>query len=63
MALNVVRDITSSILNARFLTLMADEVTDAANKTQVVVCFRSVDENFNCNEDFIGTLCGGVDWK
>ena len=54
MALNVVRDIASSIQNARFFTLMADEVTDAANQTQVAICFRSVDDNFNCNEEFIG---------
>ena len=54
MALNVLRDIASSIQNARFFTLMADEVTDAANQTQVAICFRSVDDNFNCSEEFIG---------
>ena len=54
MALQVLREIASSIQNTRFLTLMADEMTDAANKEQVVICLRSVDDNFVCNEDFIG---------
>jgi hypothetical protein len=30
---------------------MADEVT---NKEQVVVCFRSVDDDFQPTEDFVG---------
>ena len=33
---------------------MADEVTDAANQTQVANCFQSVDDNFICSEEFIG---------
>ena len=54
MALQL-REIASSIQKARFFTLMADEETDAANKEQVVICLRSVDDdNFICNEDFIG---------
>ena len=33
---------------------MADEVTDVSNKEQVVVCFRSVDERFEAQENLIG---------
>lgn len=33
---------------------MADEVTDSANREQVVICFRSVDEQFEAHEDFVG---------
>ena len=33
---------------------MADEVTDSSNKEQVVVCFRSVDEQFEPHGDFVG---------
>ena len=43
MALHILRDIAAFIQNAKFFSLMADEVTDASNKEQVVLCFRSVD--------------------
>lgn len=33
---------------------MADEVTDISNQKQVVVCFRSVDDNLIPHENFIG---------
>ena len=33
---------------------MADEVTDASNREQVVVCFRWVDSDFEPHEDFVG---------
>ena len=39
---------------AKFFSLMADEVTDSSNKEQVIVCLRSVDENFAPHEDFLG---------
>ena len=35
-------------------TLMADEVADASNKEQVVVCFRHIDEKFEAHEHFVG---------
>ena len=53
MALNIVRDIISSIEKAKYFTIMADEVTDSSNKEQVI-CFRSVNDQFVCHEDFIG---------
>ena len=33
---------------------MADEVTDISNKEQVIVCFRSVDDDLNPHENFVG---------
>ena len=33
---------------------MADEVTDCSNKEQVAICFRTVDDNFQPQESFIG---------
>ena len=33
---------------------MADEVTDCSNKEQVAICFRTVDDNFQPQETFIG---------
>ena len=54
MALHVLRHIAAFIQNAKFFSLMADEVTDASNKEQVVVCFRSVDENLEAHENFVG---------
>ena len=37
-----------------FFSLMADKVTDASNKEQVIVCLRTVDDNLEPHEDFIG---------
>ena len=54
MGSSVVRDIAAKIQNAKHFCIMADEVTDASNKEQVVVCFRTVDEEFVCSEDFVG---------
>ena len=55
MALNIVRDISSSIENAKYFTIiMADKVTDSSNKEQVVICIHSADDQFICHEDFIG---------
>ncbi|KAL5497072.1 hypothetical protein EMCRGX_G013468 [Ephydatia muelleri] len=54
MGSSVVGDIAAKIQNAKHFCIMADEVTDASNKEQVVVCFRTVDEKFVCSEDFVG---------
>eukprot|EP00731_Ephydatia_muelleri_P002811 Em0001g2811a len=43
--------IASSIRDARYITIMADEMTDASNREQVVECFRWVGSDF---EDFVG---------
>ncbi len=54
MANTTIKDIASSIKASKFYTIMADEVTDASNREQVVICFRWVDNNFEPHEDFIG---------
>lgn len=54
MALKVTREIASAIRTATYYTLMADEVADASNIEQVVICYRSVDEEFQAHEKFIG---------
>ena len=41
-------DISSSIEKAKYITIMA------SNKEQVVIFFRSVDDQFVCHEDFVG---------
>ena len=51
MALSIIRDIASSIRDGKYFTIMADEVTDASNREQVVVCFRWVGSDFEPHED------------
>ena len=33
---------------------MSDKVTDCSDREQVVICFRSVDEQYEAHEDFVG---------
>ena len=54
MGTTVLREIASDIRHARYFALMVDEVTDSSNKEQVVICFRNVDEEFQCHEDIVG---------
>jgi hypothetical protein len=54
MALNILRQISGSIIKSGFFTIMADECTDIANKEQFVVCIRWVDESLTDHEDVIG---------
>ena len=54
MACTVLRIICETIQKARYFSVMADEVTDSSNKEQVVVCFMTVDEQFDPHEDFVG---------
>ena len=54
MALSVLREISQCIQATSFNSLMADEVTDSANREQVVVCIRWIDEDFEGYEDFVG---------
>ena len=53
MALSIVRDIASSVRDAKYFTIMADEMTDASNREQVVECFRWVGSDFEPHEDFV----------
>ena len=54
MAKMVLRDLTSSIQSAPFISIMIDETTDESNKEQVVIRFRWVDDELDVHEDFIG---------
>ncbi len=53
MSLNTLRKIASSIQEARYFALMANEVTDCSNKEQFVICLRWVNNNFQPFEEFI----------
>ena len=46
MAMKVLHNLIAPIQAATFICIMADETTDAANKEQVVVCLRWVDNDF-----------------
>ena len=54
MALKVLRSIVYNIQAAPFVTIMVEETTDVANKEQLVLCLRWVDDNLETHEDFIG---------
>ena len=54
MVQSVTRDIASTVGFSGFYTLMADEVSDASNIEQVAICLRSIDDNFDAHEDFVG---------
>lgn len=45
MATSVLRNIAASIQQSPFITVMMDETTDASNKEQAVIVFRSVGSN------------------
>lgn len=57
MALSILRDIAKNIESGVFYTIMADEVTDAADHEQFILCLRWVDEDLNPQEEFIGLQC------
>ena len=54
MALKILQDIAKDISNSIFYTIMADEITDASNHEQFVICLRWVDQFLEVHEDFIG---------
>ena len=53
MAKRVLEEISSSIQKSTFFSLMADETTDAANKEQLVIVYRRVDDEFVAHEEFV----------
>ena len=53
MALRISRDIASVLKQTSFFTIMVDKSTDFANKEQVVICLRWVDDNLDAHEEFI----------
>ena len=54
VTLPVLRDISRSIQNGVFYTIMADEVTDSSNQEPFVLCLRRVDKDLNPHEELIG---------
>ena len=54
MAKRVLDEISSSIQKSTFFSLMADETTDAANKEQLVIVYRCVDDEFVAHEELVG---------
>ncbi|XP_076359089.1 zinc finger MYM-type protein 1-like [Tachypleus tridentatus] len=54
MALQELRDVASCIRNRRYFSILADECTDVANKEQLTICIRWIDDNLEPHEDFIG---------
>ena len=54
MSHSVLRTIISEISNSPFLTIMVDETTDVANKEQLTLVIRRVDDNFEVHEEFLG---------
>lgn len=54
MANQLLRRKLYDINNSKMFSLMADEYTDVANKQQLSICTRWVDDNLNACEDFLG---------
>ncbi|CAG2203108.1 unnamed protein product [Mytilus edulis] len=54
MAQMIVREVSDNIRKSLYFALMADETTDVANKEQLVVCLRWIDQALDVHEDFIG---------
>ena len=61
MTNSIVHKIAGTIEDARYFSLMADEVTDSSNREQVVICLCWIDEQFDAHED-CWTAQGGVNW-
>ncbi|XP_011408542.1 PREDICTED: uncharacterized protein LOC105315551, partial [Amphimedon queenslandica] len=61
MAQQVLRDITEDLQTSRFLTVMADETTDATNNEQVTLIIRWVTQELEVHEEFLGYLVGKID--
>ena len=54
MALEILREVIQSVKNANFYSIMADETQDVSNTEQLSFFVRSVGENFEVFEYFIG---------
>ena len=54
MAKIVLREILDQIKQAGFYSLLADECTNIANKEQVTICLRWIDDKLQPNEEFVG---------
>ena len=54
MSLSILRSIASSVQDAYYFSLMADECVDASNHEQLVICLRWVDDCLDVHEDLLG---------
>ena len=54
MAHNILRGVIKDIASRDFYAIMADETCDKSNSEQLVFCVRSVDQNHEVHEDFLG---------
>ena len=54
MGAQVLRKKLDTVRERRFYSMMADEGTDVSNAEQLSFCVRSVDDNLNVDEDFLG---------
>ena len=54
MAKSVVREIVDQIKQAGFQSLLADECTNIANKEQLIICLRWIDDKLQPKEEFGG---------
>ena len=54
MAVLTLQEKLKTIRERRFFSITADEGADVSNKEQLSFCLRSLDENLNAFEDFIG---------
>lgn len=54
MGLQILREINSKLQCSPFLTIMADETTDASNREQVTLFLRWVTDDFQVHEEFLG---------
>ncbi len=54
MAHQILRQIATNLQSSPFLTIMADETTDASNSEQVTIVIHWVTEDFQVHEEFIG---------
>ena len=48
------KNVVHGIRAGEFFALMCDGTRDIAGLEQMIVCFRTVDDNFNIEEDFVG---------
>jgi len=54
MADTVLRGIISRVSDAKYFSVIGDEITDVAGKQQLGICLRWVDKDFFIHEDFVG---------
>ena len=54
MGAQVLREKLATIRDRKFFSIMADEGTDISNLEQLSFCARTVDDDLNVDEDFLG---------